>query len=95
MVQNIRKAELALKNKGLLLFTENTDFYRKTLRKRVVASRDLKACEVMSTSMAVNKRSDEGIFPTQLELVLGLTLKQNIPVDRGITLDHFRMVKKS
>jgi len=89
MVENIKKAQLALKDKGLLKFTKDTDFYRENLRKRVVASRDLKAGEVMSDDMAEKKRSDDGIFPSELKSVLGLTLQNDISKDKGIKIDYF------
>jgi sialic acid synthase SpsE len=94
MVSNIRKAEKALIDKGLFEFNSNTEIYRENSRKRVVASRDIKVGEILEKNMVANKRSDEGMFPSNLDLVYGLTVKTNIKKDQGITLPMFRVQDK-
>jgi sialic acid synthase SpsE len=89
-VQFLRKTEAAVQDKGLFKFTEDTEAYRQTLRKRVIASRDLKVGEVITEKMIANKRSDEGIFPSQTPTILGLTLYEDVAMDRGITFGLFR-----
>ena len=89
MVSNVRKAEKALIDKGLFEFNNNTEIYRENTRKRVVASRDIKRGETFEKDMAINKRSDEGMFPSQLDLFYGLTIKTDIKKDRGIIMSMF------
>ena len=62
-------------------FNSNTDIYRENVRKRVVASRDIKTGETLEKNMVVNKRSDEGMFPSQLDFVYGLPLVKDIKKD--------------
>jgi len=89
LVQNVRKAELATKNKGLLGFTADTQMYRRTLRKRIVAARNIKKGEKISRNLVAFKRSDDGIFPSEITSLLGLTITQDLQKDRGIEWDMF------
>ena len=94
MVSNVRKAEKALIDKGLFEFNSNTEIYRENSRKRVVASRDIKTGETLEKNMVANKRSDEGMFPSQLDLVYGLTVMTDIKKDQGITLPMVMVQEK-
>jgi len=91
LVIDIRKAELALKDKGLFGFTADTETYRQTLRKRVVAARDIVKGEIMSNELVCLKRSDEGILPTEFQTLIGVPLTKDVEKDRGIRLHMFQM----
>jgi len=94
MVSNVRKAEKALIDKGLFEFNSNTEIYRENSRKRVVASRDIKTGETLEKNMVANKRSDEGMFPSQLDLVYGLTVMTDIKKDQGIKFPMLMVQEK-
>ncbi len=89
MVENIRKAQDAVLDKGLFEFTKSTDFYKNNLRKRIVAKNDLKAGDIITEDMVVNKRSDYGIFPSEIDSIVGLTLQIDVRCDDGITHNLF------
>tara|TARA_Y100000590_G_C15734977_1_gene1018257 strand:+ start:2812 stop:3822 length:1011 start_codon:yes stop_codon:yes gene_type:complete len=93
MVSNIRKTEKSLMDKGLFGFNNNTESYRLNSRKRVVASRNIKAGETLSKDMTANKRSDEGVFPSELNLIYGFKVGVDIKKDQGIELSMLKGFK--
>ena len=95
LVEKVRKAELALTDKGLLEFTKSNVFYRQNVRKRVVAATDIKSGETITKEKLACKRSDEGVFPSQMDGVIGLTALDNIKKDQGIDLSLFRQEKNN
>ena len=95
LVERVRKAEKALIEKDLFEFNKSTVFYRENLRKRVVAAHDIKAGKVITKEMVICKRSDEGVFPSKLDMVYGMVPLKDIKKDQGIVWDMFRPEKKS
>ena len=90
MVERVRKAEKALKDVLLFELTEASSAYRQNIRKRVVAAKKIKAGEVITRDKIICKRSDEGVFPSNIDVVCGMVAKRNIEADEGIDLAMFQ-----
>lgn len=63
--------------------------YRQTVRKRAVASRGIRQGEVLSECDVVFKRSDKGVYPDELGLILGRPAKKDIERDMGLIAELF------
>ena len=95
LVERVRKAEKALVEKSLFEFNKSTEFYRENLRKRIVAAYDIKTGEIITKEMVACKRSDEGVFPSNIEVVCGMKTIKDIEKDQGIVWDLFKPERKS
>jgi N,N'-diacetyllegionaminate synthase len=83
-VRNIQLAELAIGKGGLVTGTPADLEYRRVSRKRTVASRSLSQGSVITRFDVVLKRSDHGLDPGQLELLIGRTLRFDVSADEGL-----------
>lgn len=61
---------------------------RKNARRSLVAARELKAGHVIQSSDLEVKRPAFGLPPSSLEWVIGKTLRQDLPEDDFLTLEH-------
>jgi len=61
----------------------------KQARRSLVATRDLKAGDVLDESMLIPKRPGNGISPVHYDQVLGRTLQRDIPSDHALSWDDF------
>lgn len=87
MVERVRKAEVALGRGDLTYLLADSTNYRVNIRKRVVAARSIVQGEVITKDALVCKRSDEGAWPAQIELLVGQQATEDIAFDQGVTLD--------
>lgn len=87
LVERVRKAERALGQAHAIGLDASSAMYRKNVRKRLVAARDIKAGEVIAKDDIVAKRSDEGVSASLVEHIVGHTALQDLAFDEGITLD--------
>lgn len=83
-VRNIQLAERAIGEGGLVTDTSADLKYRRVSRKRTVASRSLSKGSVITRSDVVSKRSDHGLDPGQIELLIGRTLRIDVRADEGL-----------
>lgn len=87
LVERLRKAERALGRRHAIGLDQSSAIYRRNVRKRLVAARDIAAGEILAADAVVAKRSDEGLSPSQASFVIGRKARRAIPCDQGITLD--------
>jgi N,N'-diacetyllegionaminate synthase len=87
MMQRIRKADAALGQNNLSRLADASVAYRANVRKRIVAVRDIASGETITRDSLGCKRSDEGLSPAQIDLVIGRRASQDIPFDCGIELE--------
>lgn len=87
MVERLRKAEKALGPASLNQIAAASVAYRANVRKRIVAARDIAAGEIISRDAVACKRSDEGLAPSQMSLVVGRRAVNPIETDTGISFD--------
>jgi len=86
MIERIRATEVALGRADLLPLTERELDYRKVVRKRAVAARDLSAGEVLSENDVKFKRASAGLYPEDLDKVLGRRLTGPLAADQEVTV---------
>jgi sialic acid synthase SpsE len=87
LIERIRKAERALGNTFATGLDESSALYRKNVRKRLVATRQIAAGEIIADDAIAAKRSDEGLTASYKDLVVGRVAVVDIEFDEGITLD--------
>jgi sialic acid synthase SpsE len=92
VVQRLRKAEEALGGRYAMPLDDASLRYRRNVRKRLVASRAIKAGERIAADMLIAKRSDDGASPADKERFLGTVALADIPADAGI--DWSRVTSK-
>ena len=89
MVKTIRDVEKALgSNKKLISDSERKNMA--VMRKVIVASRNLKEGEIISSKELSMKRAGEGLSPSHESLLLGRILNKNIEQDAAISLDDVK-----
>jgi N,N'-diacetyllegionaminate synthase len=86
MVEAIRKTEQALGKAYRRLLPEEAEIAR-TGRRSLVATRDIKAGEVIRAGDLTSKRPGTGIAPRHLDLVVGRVARRDIQADRVLTWD--------
>jgi len=87
-VKFIRAAEEALGNGGLdYLINDSYEKYRKVVRKKIVAAKDLREGDLLTKDMIQFKRSDSGLGLEHLEAILGKTLIKGKKKDDGIKFE--------
>lgn len=86
-VKNLRDAEKTLGSHSLRPFSEDELNYRQVVRKRAVAAKEVKKGEKITEDKVVFKRSDEGVFPDEVQYLLGRTANRNMKKDEPITWD--------
>ena len=84
LVERVRKAERALGVDHALPLDAASIRYRDTVRKRLVAARDIKAGERLTPDAIVAKRADEGASPALKSAFVGATAAVDLPRDTGI-----------
>ena len=87
MVSMIRKVEKMMGSDKLIISPEQRK-YLETMRKHIVAKGPIKKGEMIDESMLDCKRSSEGIYPTDIEKLIGKKAKRDIAEDEAITLDE-------
>jgi sialic acid synthase SpsE len=84
LVANVRKTEQALGLRHAAPLDAASIKYRNTVRKRLVAARDIKAGERLTADLIVAKRADEGASPSLKPSFIGATVSVDLPRDCGI-----------
>ena len=87
MVERVRKAERALGKAHATGLDASSALYRKNVRKRLVASRPIKAGETIAERDIAAKRGDEGLTASYKDHVVGRVTFKDIAFDQGITFD--------
>lgn len=88
-VENIRATEIALGTPYFKDLNDATLRYRQVVRKRLVASCDIKEGEVITKDMIIAKRCDVGLTPDNQELIIGRVTKQTIVKDEALMIEKF------
>jgi len=88
LVQNIRDVEKAFGSFSLRQFSEADINYRKTSKKRSVASSTIEKEEVITRQKIAFKRSDNGVYPDESQYLIGRTSKIKIEKDEPITWEN-------
>lgn len=88
MVNAIRNIEKALGN-GIKKPNKSEKEIEKVVRKKLVATRDIKSGETISEKDIAIKRSNIGLSPDFLEVIIGKKIIKNINEDEGFTWEHF------
>ena len=88
MVNAIRNIEKALGN-GIKKPNKSEKEIEKVVRKKLVATRDIKSGETISEKDIAIKRSNIGLAPDFLEVIIGKKIIKNIKEDEGFTWEHF------
>jgi sialic acid synthase SpsE len=86
-VRFVRGAEIALGEPTWAVLSDAAERYRLVSRKRMVATRHIKAGAVLSREDIVFKRSDVGLSPELLASVIGRTIRTDLNANEGITLE--------
>ena len=88
MVDSIRNIEKALGD-GIKKPNPSEEKIKNIVRKRLVASRNLNAGEIISETDISIKRSNTGLSPEYYNVIVGRKLIKKIEEDEGFTLEHF------
>lgn len=86
-VKNLRDAEKTFGSRSLRSFSKDELNYRQVVRKRAVAAKDVKKGEKITEDKVVFKRSDEGVFPEEIQYLLRKTANKTIKKNEPITWD--------
>jgi sialic acid synthase SpsE len=84
LVERVRKAEQALGVGHATPLDDASIKYRTTVRKRLVAARDIKAGETLTAEAIAAKRADDGASPALKSAFIGATAAVDLPRDSGI-----------
>lgn len=87
LVRDLDRLYLALGN-GEKVIYENELAPLQKMSKKIVASKDLYAGQVIKESDVIMKTSSTGLWPYQLELILGKKLLSNVSKDEAILFKH-------
>lgn len=87
MVHQIREVETALGLTEWKELSEREMKYRNVVRKRVITKNEIKAGEKITFELITFKRANDGIYPEQIDLIIGKKTKKDIPKNRGIEID--------
>ena len=93
LVKRVRETELALGKPFAEGLDESSELYRKNVRKRLVAARNITAGEQLTRADIAVKRSDEGDSPTRIDAYLGATAVAEIIMDTGLVWNLVRSEK--
>jgi len=89
MIKAVRNIEKALGN-GIKKPKKSELEIMKAARKSLVASRDIKAGEVLQEEDIVIKRPGIGLFPKFKEIVIGMCLSKDTKKDKPFLWEHFK-----
>ncbi len=85
MMQFIREMESSFGSSSMRAFSADELNYRQVSKKRVVAKAAMRKGSVLTKDMLICKRSDEGVYPDEIKMLLGRTLKLDREPDDPIT----------
>lgn len=88
MVKAIRNTEIAL-GTGIKKPNKSEEEIENVVRKKLVASRDIEAGTIISEKDIDIKRSNEGLTPEFLDIIVGKKIIKEIKEDEGYTWQHF------
>ncbi|KLO21314.1 hypothetical protein X275_09545 [Marinitoga sp. 1197] len=88
MVKAIRNIEKALGN-GIKKPNKSEIEIKKVVRKKLVAKRNIKVGEILKIEDIEIKRTNEGLEPEFLDIIIGKKLIKEINEDEGFTWNHF------
>lgn len=88
IVNAIRNIEKALGN-GIKKPNKSEKEIEKVVKKKLIATRDIKSGETISEKDIAIKRSNIGLSPDFLEVIIGKKIIKNIKEDEGFTWEHF------
>jgi len=88
MVRTIRNVEDALGN-GIKRPTKSEEEMKNVVRKKLVATQNLERGEIIKLSDVALKRSNIGLSPEFLDIIVGKKLVKEIKEDEGFTWSHF------
>ncbi len=88
MVRAIRNVEDALGN-GIKRPTKSEEEMKNVVRKKLVATQNLERGEIIKLSDVALKRSNIGLSPEFLDIIVGKKLVKEIKEDEGFTWSHF------
>jgi len=80
----IKEAEKALGISYFKKLSRTEEKYRKVVRKRTVAAKDIKAGEKITKNNLTFKRADSGFYPDEIKKFFGKKTKYNIKKDEPI-----------
>ena len=86
-VKNLHEVEKTFGHPFVRPFSDDELNYRQVVKKRTVASRNIKKGERITEDNVAFKRSDEGIFPEEIRYALGRTANRDIKKNDPITWD--------
>ncbi len=87
LIERVRKAEKAMGREPAVGLDASSSRYRNNVRKRLVASRSLKAGAVVKAQDVIAKRADEGLTASYREHVIGRRLLKDLDLDDAVTFD--------
>ncbi|MHA1185407.1 MAG: N-acetylneuraminate synthase family protein [Candidatus Heimdallarchaeota archaeon] len=88
-VDYVRRIETIFGSGTVRAFSDAEKSYRQTVRKRIVAIKDLKSNHILSEADVRAMRSDKGIAPDRIEDFVGKKINKNIKKFDPITDDLF------
>lgn len=86
-VRNLREVEKSFGAPSIRPLSEDELNYRQVVRKRAVASRAIEKGERITKDNVIFKRSDEGVFPDEIQHLLGRKATKPIKKNEPITWD--------
>ena len=93
LVKRVRESEAALGKPFAEGLDASSARYRKNVRKRLVAARDIKAGSTLARDDIAAKRADEGDSPARLDAYVGTVAGADIAMDTGLTADLVKTAK--
>lgn len=87
LVTRLRAAEAALGDSHFEALSESQQQYRLVSRKRIVAAAEIPAGTELTREHLATKRSDVGLYPESMDILIGRTVNHDLAVDEGITLE--------
>ncbi|WP_459996252.1 N-acetylneuraminate synthase [Marinitoga arctica] len=88
MVKAIRNIEKALGN-GIKKTNKSELKIKKVVRKKIVAKRHMMPGEILKNDDIEIKRTNNGLSPEFLDIIIGKKLIKEIRIDEGFTWNHF------
>jgi sialic acid synthase SpsE len=90
MIRYIKEIETSFGKREFGSLSENELNYRLVVRKRCVAARDINKGEALSYENITLKRANDGIYPEELEALIGKKAIKSLSKDHPITKDIAR-----
>jgi len=93
LVKRVRETEAALGHPFAKGLDDSSALYRKNVRKRLVAARDIKSGQRLERADIVAKRADEGDSPARLDAYVDATALADIAMDTGLVAELVKAAK--